>query len=195
MMKGEFISYIAGIIVLFIVGIVVGYYVWGVEREETANYTEYLSSTIKYIESIEKANLVLTEKTVALQDHIASMSDEANDPEKLREEIDVLNKEIAGLKKKNESLQSTITENGKRLNKAAALQAEHENLLSEVKTLVMQRDTLEAAIDDSKGFIEENDRLRGIIEKLTNALDASKAQIEAIQQVVTPEMVSEQPAQ
>jgi uncharacterized protein YlxW (UPF0749 family) len=195
MMKGEYISYLVGIAVLFIVGIIVGYYVWGTEREETADYTEYLSRTIKYIDSLEKANLVLTEKTVALEDHIASMTDEANDPAKLNEEIDALKKEVASLKKKNTSLQSTITENGERLKEAAALKTEHENLLGEVKTLVKQRDTLESAIDDSKSFIEENDLLQSVIEKLKNELAASKAQIEAIQQVVTPDMVIEQPAQ
>ncbi len=193
--KKELILYLTGIAVLFIAGLFIGYYVWGIERDEKPDFTQYLSKTIEYIESLEKSNLVLTEKTVALEDHIATMSDEANDPAKLNEEIDVLKEEIAVLKEQNTSLQSTITENGERLKEAANLQADHENLLSEAKTLVMQREALQSAIDESKSFIEENDRLQGIIDKLTNDLAASKAQIEAVQEVVTPEIVTQQPAQ
>ena len=185
--KKGLVLYLAGIAVLFVAGLFIGYYVWGIERDKEPDYAKYLSKTIEYIESMEKANLVLTEKTVALQDHISSMKDEANDPARLHEEIDALKKEIEGLKKVNTSLQSTIKENEKRLKEAANLQAEHENLLSEVNTLVMERETLQSAVDASKGFVDENDRLQGIIDKLTADLDASKAQIEAIKQLVKPE--------
>jgi hypothetical protein len=193
--KKEFLSYIAGLAVILIAGIVIGYYVWGVERKDKPDYTEYLSKAIEYIKSIEKANLVLTEKKVALEDRIASMTEEANDPTKLMEEIDALKKQIAALKNENTSLQSTITENGERLKDAANLQAEHENLLSEVKSLVSQKEALESAVDACKGFVDENDRLKGVIDKLTADLAASKAQIEAVQQLVKPETVIEQPAQ
>ncbi|MBN2179234.1 MAG: hypothetical protein JW743_07365 [Deltaproteobacteria bacterium] len=185
--RKEFLMYLAGIVVLFVAGIVIGYYVWGVEREKKPDYTKYLSKTIEYIESMEKANLVLIEKADALQEHIASMNDEANDPAKLKEQIGTLTKEIEELKKKNTSMQSVITENEERLKNAAALQVEHDNLLNEVAALVIERDALQLAVDDSQNIYEENERLKGVIQKLADELDASKAQIEAVKQLVKPE--------
>jgi predicted nuclease with TOPRIM domain len=88
-----------------------------------------------------------------------------------------------------------VKENEESLKEAAALQAEHENLLNEVKTIAKQKESLTAALEESKGFIEENDRLQAVIDKLTNDLAASKAQIEAIQEVVTPDIVTPQPAE
>jgi hypothetical protein len=59
--------------------------------------------------------------------------------------------------------------------------------LNEVDALVIQRDALQLAVDDSKNIYEENDRLKSVIQKLTDELDASKAQIEAVKQLVKPE--------
>jgi uncharacterized membrane protein len=50
--KREFIMYVVGLVILLIVGIGIGYYLWGVERGEKPDYTAYLSKTIDYIKSM-----------------------------------------------------------------------------------------------------------------------------------------------
>ena len=68
---------------------------------------------------MEKANLVLTEKAEALEEHIASLKEEVEDPAVLHEQIDVLTQDNKKLKEENAALKATITENEKLLEEAA----------------------------------------------------------------------------
>lgn len=64
MIKGKktIVTYLIVVVVLLVGGIVLGYYIWGVERGEKPNYKAYLSKTMNYLTAIEHENQALKEK-------------------------------------------------------------------------------------------------------------------------------------
>jgi myosin heavy subunit len=185
---------IVGVAVLFVVGIGIGYFIWGVERQEKPDYTKYLSKTIDHIKSIEKANVALTEKTGALQTNITKLQDDLKvDPRKLEKQIDKLNLEVEKLKKENASLVAAIKNSDESLSEMVNMESELQQLMKKMETLTIEKDALQTAVNESVAIFEENDRLKGTIQNLMDDLAASKSQIEAIQKLVTPEMKMQLP--
>jgi len=86
-------------LVLFVAGLVLGFYIWGITREKQMDYKVFLQDTINYISTIETKNKKLL-------DQISSLDDEINMLKTGRERISVEEKtRIVSLEERIKDLQ------------------------------------------------------------------------------------------
>ena len=61
------------ILVIFIAGFVLGYYIWGYRTQKNSDYKDMLQQTITYITTLEEKNLELAKSVSTLENEATSL--------------------------------------------------------------------------------------------------------------------------
>jgi predicted RNase H-like nuclease (RuvC/YqgF family) len=121
--RGRFKAVALVMLVVFLVGMFLGYYIWGYRRQKSPDYKEMLQQTISYIGAIEEKNKELTARVGSLETEAESLKKRLDQPQgsggsDLGRRIEALEKENAelrpiaserdGLLKENQQLRQRV---------------------------------------------------------------------------------------
>ncbi|MCU0576510.1 MAG: hypothetical protein MUD15_06765 [Desulfobacterota bacterium] len=113
------------LVVVFLVGIFLGYYIWGYRKQQHPDYKDMLKQTISYIATLEEKNQALTSKVGTLENDVVSLKKQQEiSGEKsagLPDRMAVLEKENADLKASLKAQEGLIQENLQLRQKVQAL--------------------------------------------------------------------------
>ncbi len=125
-------------VIVFIVGLGLGYYLWGVNREKAPDYKTMLKETIDYIATIEHKNRQFFQKVDALENEIAMLKKEkaaSEVPEETEVKIKEMEEEIQALQEENASLESSTTTHQEILQQNQMLKAKIQQLTEELTSM------------------------------------------------------------
>ncbi len=107
--RKRFVAPLALAVVLFLAGLILGFYIWGVDRGDQVDYKQTLGETIDYIATIEHRNENLRERVAALETEVAMAREQrAEGAEQRTEKIASLEQQIQNLRNENQELRSTL---------------------------------------------------------------------------------------
>jgi len=116
-------------IIVFVIGLGLGYYLWGIHRQVTTDYKEMLGKTIDYIATIEHKNQKLLKKVDTLENELDMAKKEAKEaPEAFDSKLKDLNAKLDALQQENNQLKGRASENQALKQKVTALTKEAEIL-------------------------------------------------------------------
>ena len=149
------IPFFIGLIVVFAVGVVTGYGIWGKQGGETS-IKKLLSQIAEQVATLEHDN-------TALKKQIGKMDETVEKGNKAVQSMAIMKSDIAQLKEENQRLQKE-TENYQQLQQQLTeLKAENEKLVS---VLAEHK----AGIAQLEGLEQENRELKSTVEKVKNML-------------------------
>ncbi|MEA3222588.1 MAG: hypothetical protein U9P49_05430 [Thermodesulfobacteriota bacterium] len=125
-------------VVVFIIGLGLGYFLWGVNREKAPDYKNMLKETIDYIATIEHKNRQTIQKVDALENEIAMLQKEkvaSEVSEETEVKIKEMEKEIQVLQEENASLKSSTTTQKEILQQNRMLKATIQQLTEELTSM------------------------------------------------------------
>jgi regulator of replication initiation timing len=128
--RKKIIALLAIVVILLAGGVGLGYYIWGMEKQEKPDHKKYLGKTIDYIAKIENANQTFIKQTKDFKTDISLLK------KKVKEGQDYLESQSKSLQTKIVSIQNELDKN------KASLQS----ALNENKKLALERDQLKARI-------------------------------------------------
>ncbi|MCK9230685.1 MAG: hypothetical protein M0Q23_05135 [Syntrophales bacterium] len=173
--KKVIIVHLVLLAVLFVVGVGLGFYIWGVERGEQPDYRPCLTKAAEHITTIEAANRELLKKTEALQKELADLNVTIKKgPDKLNEQITKLESQVASLTRERETA-ATITNKNKELTE----QVNH--LTEELRLLEGKNTALQSALEDRDDLTKEKERLEAELREAILERDALRQEIEQLQ--------------
>lgn len=107
--RKSFVAPLALAVVLFLAGLILGFYIWGAGRGDKVDYKQTLRETIDYIATIEHRNENLRERVAALETEAAVAREQrAEGAEQRSGEIASLEQQIQTLRNENQELRSTL---------------------------------------------------------------------------------------
>lgn len=115
------------ILVIFIAGFVLGYYIWGYGTQKHSDYKDMLQQTITYITTLEEKNLELAKNVSTLENEVASLKKQQGAP--ADSQVAQLTNRVAALEKENADLKAAVSLN-------EALTQENQQLRLKVQALV-----------------------------------------------------------
>ena len=115
------------LLVLFLFGLFLGYYIWGFQKQRHPDYKDMLQQTITYITTLEEKNQELAKEISGLENDVSSLKKQQGMPE--NNQITKLNERVAVLEKENVDLKSVLSQN-------EALTQENQQLRQKVQVLV-----------------------------------------------------------
>ncbi len=117
-------------VMLFVVGLILGYYIWGLNREEQVDYKGFLQETIDYIATMEHKNKRLIDEVDRLETEVNMLQQKqiAGTTEKT-DQLEALSQRITSLERENQDLKASITEN-------ARLAQENQELRQKIEELM-----------------------------------------------------------
>ena len=115
------------LLVLFLFGLFLGYYIWGFQKQRHPDYKDMLQQTITYITTLEEKNQELAKGISSLENEVSSLKKQQGMPE--NNQITKLNERVAVLEKENVDLKSVLSQN-------EALSQENQQLRQKVQALV-----------------------------------------------------------
>jgi cell division protein FtsB len=115
------------LLVLFLFGLFLGYYIWGFQKQKHPDYKDMLQQTITYITTLEEKNQELAKGISSLENEVSSLKKQQGMPE--NSQITKLNERVAVLEKENVDLKSVLSQN-------EALSQENQQLRQKVQALV-----------------------------------------------------------
>lgn len=157
--------------ITFLIGIFIGYSIWGVpKKKEKVNVSELLTQALEEVRAIERENSNLRARIERIRKGEAVM-------ESLKKENTELQTQIRKLKEENASLQTKINALIKDSELLATLKKENEELkarISELKTKALESKGEEATTSEDikvlkekiKSLEEENQRLKSVIKQI-----------------------------
>ena len=117
-------------VMLFVAGLVLGYYIWGMDRDKQVDYKKFLTETVNYIATLEHKNKKLLEEVDTLETEVNMLQQEQTSGTRHSEDqIDTLSQRISALEKENQGLSAAVDENKR-------LALENQELRSRVQALV-----------------------------------------------------------
>ncbi len=110
--KKKSMAVLVSALVLFIAGLILGYYVWGLNRPDQVDYKAFLQETINYIATLEHKNKKLLDTVDVLETEISMLQEkQATGSEQRSEKIDALSERIAVLERENREMAATVSDN------------------------------------------------------------------------------------
>lgn len=107
--RKSFVAPLALAVVLFLAGLILGFYIWGINRGDQVDYKQTLRETIDYIATIEHRNENLRERVAALETEAAVAREQgAEGSEQRTGEIASLKQQVQNLREENQELRSTL---------------------------------------------------------------------------------------
>jgi len=117
------------VLVVFLVGVFVGYYIWGYRKQQHPDYKDMLRQTISYISTLEEKNEKMTATIGTLENDVSSLKRQLAAPE--GDQQARISERLAALEKENADLQALKAQQ-------EALELENQQLRQRVQTLVEQ---------------------------------------------------------
>ena len=150
--RKKLISYLIVVIMLFGTGFGLGYYLWGVDREQKPDYKKYLSKTINYIGNLEKNNQGFIKQVKRLKADIATLKKDVKDAQiQFDAQSKSLQTRIASLEEEKARLQSLLGENQKLSKEKEQLQAKIDQLRNELDMVKQKIIDVESPVSEEKG--------------------------------------------
>ena len=163
------------VLLLFVGGVVAGYYIWGLKDDETVDYKRLLKNTVKYIASLEQKNSELEKQIGAGDTSLKSTEDEKPSEEvKPAGEDGNLQQKIKSLEEENATLQVAMSSD-------KDLTAENQSLTEQIRTLTAEKADLEQKITELQSDTGQNQNFVETKQELENQIQAcleSKADLE-----------------
>ncbi|MEA3415198.1 MAG: hypothetical protein U9R02_03430 [Thermodesulfobacteriota bacterium] len=190
--RKKIITYLVVVIMLFGTGFGLGYYLWGVDREQKPDYKKYLSKTIDYIANIEKDNQGFIKQIKGLKSEVAVINkDVKNAQSRSDAQSKSLQTRIASLEKEKSRLQSLLDKNQDLAKENKQLQTKIDSLLDKNQDLAKENKQLQTKIDSlfccNQDLIKEKEQLQTKIDQLINELNTVKQKIVEVQSPVSKE--------
>jgi uncharacterized protein HemX len=111
-MEGRKRTFIAPLVlagVLLISGLVLGFYIWGVDRRDQVDYKQTLRETIDYIATLEHRNESLRKQVGTLETELGvARGRQEESTEQRSDEIAQLRQRIEALKEENDRLKASL---------------------------------------------------------------------------------------
>ena len=127
---------IIGLAVLFVLGVFLGFAIWGMGRSETVDYSSVLKDAAKYVATLESERIELDARAASQANEIKRLRSKNVATEQERQ-IDALEKRVNTLLKDNAALTATKEEN-KRLAQA------NQELKGNLQTMISDNQDLDA---------------------------------------------------
>ena len=174
--RKKLIAYLIVVIMLFGTGFGLGYYLWGVDREQKPDYKKYLSKTINYIDNLEKNNQGFIKQIKGLQSKVAAIEKDVKDAQSQSDaQSKSLQVKTASLEEEKARLQSLLGENQKLSTEKEQLQGKIDSLLGENQKLSTEKEQLQGKIDSlfccNQDLVKEKGQLQTKIDQLINKPD------------------------
>jgi len=97
-------------VIVFAIGLGLGYYLWGIQRQKPTDYKEMLSKTIDYIATIEHKNQTLLKTIDSLENEVDVLKKESKGvPGELESRLEDLKSRVDSLNKENQQLKQKLT--------------------------------------------------------------------------------------
>ena len=120
-------------VMLFVVGLILGYYIWGINKEKQVDYKKFLTETVNYIATLEHKNKKLLAEVDTLETEVNMLQQkQAAGTQQDTSQMDVLSQRITALEKENQDLKGAITENNR-------LAQENQELKSRIQALLDEK--------------------------------------------------------
>ncbi len=134
--KKEFITYLIMVIVLFGGGVFLGYYVWGIDKQQKPDYKKYLKDTIVYLQKMEENNTILSGEMKSLKTDVGILKKTIAESEnKLAATSKRHEEKIALVEKENAALKLSISEKETAIADAKVIKAKFEELQNKFNVL------------------------------------------------------------
>jgi septal ring factor EnvC (AmiA/AmiB activator) len=117
------------VFLVFLVGVFVGYYIWGYRKQQHPDYKDMLKQTISYISTLEEKNEKMTATIGTLENDVSSLKKQLAAPE--GDQQARISERLTALEKENTDLQALKAQQ-------EALELENQQLRQRVQTLVEQ---------------------------------------------------------
>ncbi|MDT8272326.1 MAG: hypothetical protein RRA35_03950 [Desulfomonilia bacterium] len=129
-------------VLVFLVGLVLGYYFWGTKSTEQIDFKASLQQTITYIATLEHRNARLQDQVNSLENELALLEQKhlevsSSGPD----QVEHLTDRVNTLQRQNEELRATIADN-------LQLYEENQKLKERIDTLEHMLNTLRAGQQD-----------------------------------------------
>ena len=192
--RKKLIAYLIVVIMLFGTGFGLGYYLWGVDREQKPDYKKYLSKTIDYIANIEKDNRGFIKQIKGLKSEVTVINKDVKDAQSRSDaQSKSLQTRIASLEKEKARLQSLLGKNQKLSKEKEQLQTKIDSLLGKNQDLAKEKGQLQTKIDSlfswNQKLSKEKEQLQTKIVQLINELDTVKQKIMEVKSPVSEKKV------
>mgnify|MGYP000437702946 CR=1 FL=1 len=176
----ELTAYLVMGILVLVVGIVLGYYIWGVEKGEQPDYRATLTKAADYLGTVEQQNRELKKEKADLQKEIAGLTGKMEEePDKLNEQINNLKQHVASLTADKEKLQASLDEAMKTAaEKEEALTAEIRELTVKIEELRNKNESLQSAADEQSDLVKENERLKSELTDLVKEKEQMRSELQ-----------------
>lgn len=115
------------LVVIFLVGLFLGYYFWGYRKQQHPDHKEMLRQTISYISTLEKKNEELNARADTLENEVDSLKSQKSAP--VETQVADLSERLAVIEKENADLKAAMAEK-------EGLAQENQQLRLKVQTLV-----------------------------------------------------------
>ncbi|MGC9325072.1 MAG: hypothetical protein ACP5G0_10040 [Desulfomonilia bacterium] len=136
-------------VLIFLAGLILGYYLWGVTRPEQVDYKAFLQETINYIATLEHKNKKLSDELNSLENELGVLQQKLQDVTPAEtERIKQLSEEIQNLQRQNEELRAAISE---------SMQVSQENQKLKERILMLE-DELKALMSEESKEVPELER-------------------------------------
>jgi seryl-tRNA synthetase len=100
---------VAGIVIPFLVGVVLGWYIWGHGRNKPVDYKQLLLETVTYISTIEEKNKALTTKVDSLDAEVNVLRQKGQATGAQSQNIiTTLNQRVSSLEAENQKLKGQL---------------------------------------------------------------------------------------
>lgn len=101
-------------VLLFVAGLVLGYYIWGLNKGKQVDYKNFLQETINYIATLEHKNKKLLDEVDSLETEMNMLQQkQTTSTVQSTDQIDALSSRISALEKENLELKTAISENNR----------------------------------------------------------------------------------
>jgi cell division protein FtsB len=120
-------------VMLFVVGLILGYYIWGINKEKQVDYKKFLAETVNYIATLEHKNKKLLAEVDTLETELNMLQQkQAAGTQQDTSQMDGLSQRITVLEEENRDLKSALTENNR-------LAQENQELKSRIQGLIDEK--------------------------------------------------------
>ena len=169
-MKSKLISGAILVLILFVGGVVTGYYRWGIDGDETPDYKDYLRDTVKYIASLEQQNSELEKQLGA-----AGTAPQPTGEEKQSEEMkgdggdEILQQKIKSLEEEKAAFEIAMSSDKDLTQKNLEMMDQIQSLIQAKNAVEQENTELHSQIGTDRDLAGENQKLTEQIQTLTSA--------------------------
>lgn len=120
-------------VMLFVAGLILGYYIWGMNKEKQIDYKKFLAETVNYIATLEHKNKKLLAEVDTLETEVNMLQQkQTSGSRQSADQLDTLSQRISTLEKENQELSAAVKENNRLVQENQELKRKIQALLDEM---------------------------------------------------------------